>query len=146
MGKTPRILIVDDSPHFLWLAQTNLQLHGYEVLLAVNGQMAIETVTKEQPDLVILYVEMPGLDGYAACRRIRAFSDVPIIMLSGRAQAQDCVRGLDMGADQYLTKPCSMQELLARVESLLRRGRYPVRLVPRALPVDSVSPRPHEND
>ncbi len=145
MGKTPRILVVDDNLHCLWLTQMQLELHGYEVLLATDGQMAIETAIAEQPDLIILDVEMPVLDGYAACQRIRSISDVPIIMLSARAQDKDRVRGLDMGADQYLTKPCAMQEILARVEALLRRVQYAVQLPPQTL-AGSASPPTHKGD
>ena len=125
MGQTPRILIADDNPHILWLIQMHLELRGHQALLAADGQTAVEVAMAEEPDLVILDVEMPVMDGYAACQHIRSFSDVPIIMLSGLDRDQDRVRGLDMGADQYMTKPCVMQELVARVEALLRRVQYP---------------------
>lgn len=146
MAKTPRILVVDDNLHCLWLTQMQLELHGYEVLLATDGQMAIETAIAQQPDLIILDVEMPVLDGYAACQRIRSISDVPIIMLSARSQDKDRVRGLDMGADQYLTKPCAMQEILARVEALLRRVQYAVQLPPQTSLAGSACPRTHKGD
>ena len=124
MDRTPRILIVDDNPHILWLVQMHLELRGHQVLLAADGQTAVEMTIAEKPDLIILDVEMPVMDGYTACQRIRSFSDVPIIMLSGLDRDQDRVRGLDMGADQYMVKPCAMQELVARVEALLRRVQY----------------------
>jgi DNA-binding response OmpR family regulator len=146
MGKTPRVLVADDNLHHLWLTQMQLELHGYEVLLATDGQMALRTTIAEQPDLIILDVEMPVMDGYAACQRIRSISDVPIIMLSARAQDKDRVRGLDTGADYYLTKPCAMQELLARVEALLRRVQYAIQLPPQTSLAGSASPSTLRND
>jgi DNA-binding response OmpR family regulator len=146
MDQTSRILIADDNPHILWLVQRHLELHGHQVLLAADGQTAVETAIAERPDLIILDVEMPVMDGYTACQRIRSFSDAPIIMLSGLDRVKDRVRGLDMGADQYLVKPCAMQELVARVEALLRRVQYTVHLPPQALLACTPAPLYREND
>ena len=145
MGLTPRILIADDNPHILWLVQMHLELRGHQVLLAADGQTTVEMAIAESPDLIILDVEMPVMDGYTACQRIRTFSDVPIIMLSGLDRDQDRVRGLDMGADQYLVKPCAMQELVARVEALLRRVQYAF-VPPQDIAACAPAPFYHEND
>lgn len=145
MDQTPRILIADDNPHILWLVQMHLELRGHQVLLAADGQTALDMAAAEQPDMIILDVEMPVMDGYTACQRIRSFSDVPIIMLSGLDRDQDRVRGLDMGADQYMVKPCAMQELVARVEALLRRVEYTF-LPPQALLACTPAPLYRENE
>ena len=115
------ILVVDDEPRYVRAIQFNLEASGYEVLVARDGQTAIELAASEEPDLVILDIRMPDLDGYEVCRRIRQFSGVPIIMLTALAQDNDKVKGLDTGADDYVTKPFSAEELLARVRAKLRR-------------------------
>jgi len=116
-----RVLVVDDEPRYTQVAKVNLELRGYQVLVANDGQSALSLVVSGEPDLVLLDVRMPGLDGYEVCRRIREFSTVPIIMLTALAQDADKVRGLDVGADDYVTKPFSIPELLARVRAILRR-------------------------
>jgi DNA-binding response OmpR family regulator len=116
-----RILVVDDEPRYVRAAQANLEARGYEVLSAQNGQTAIELARRQQPDLILLDIRMPGLDGYEVCRRIREFSPVPIIMLTALSDEVNKVRGLDMGADDYVTKPFSITELLARVRAALLR-------------------------
>jgi two-component system KDP operon response regulator KdpE len=117
------ILVVDDEPRILRLIQTNLKLAGYSVLCAGDGPSGLEIVERENPDLVILDILLVGpFDGYAVCERIREFSDVPVLMLTAKSQDADKIRGFDAGADDYLTKPFSSQELLARVKAILRRS------------------------
>lgn len=119
----PKILVVDDEPRYLRLMEVNLAAEGYQVLQALDGQQAVEIVARESPDLVLLDVMMPGMDGFAACQRIREFSSVPIIMVTVKGEEQDRVRGLDLGADDYIVKPYSAHELLARVRAVLRRAK-----------------------
>jgi DNA-binding response OmpR family regulator len=116
-----RVLVAEDEPRYIWAIQTNLEARGYEVLTAPDGQKAVELAVSEQPDLVLLDIKMPVLNGYEACRRIREFSTVPIIMLTALAEEANKVHGLDLGADDYITKPFSAPELLARVRAALRR-------------------------
>ncbi|NPV57691.1 MAG: response regulator transcription factor [Anaerolineae bacterium] len=117
------ILAVDDEPLYQHLLQVNLAKEGYEVITAPNGEEALEKVTNRHPDLVILDVMMPKLDGITACERIRQFSSVPIIILTARGEEQDRVRGLNAGADDYVVKPFSATELVARVRAVLRRAQ-----------------------
>lgn len=116
-----RILIVDDEPRYLRLVEANLMTDNYSVIKASNGQEAVDMVAQHQPDLVLLDVMMPVLDGFGACERIREFSSVPIIMVTARGEENARVRGLDLGADDYIVKPFSATELLARVRAVLRR-------------------------
>jgi DNA-binding response OmpR family regulator len=116
-----RILVVDDEPRYVQAIQINLEASGYEMLAARDGQTAIELAATEEPDLILLDIRMLGLDGYEVCRRIREFSAVPIIMLTALAEDADKVKGLDIGADDYVTKPFSADEILARVRAVLRR-------------------------
>jgi DNA-binding response OmpR family regulator len=118
---TTRILIVDDEPRYLRLMEANLITEDYEVIKATNGQEAVDKVASHQPELVLLDIMMPVLDGFAACERIREFSMVPIIMVTARGEENARVRGLDLGADDYIVKPFSATELLARVRAVLRR-------------------------
>ncbi len=120
-----RVLIVDDEPRYLRLLEANLRTEGYEVVTAQDGQQAIETFSSQPIDLILLDIMMPRLDGFAACQRIREFSNVPIIILTAKGEEQDRVRGLDLGADDYLVKPFSATELLARVRAVLRRAQAP---------------------
>jgi two-component system, OmpR family, response regulator RegX3 len=117
-----RILVVDDDPLFVDSLVYLLQQEGYAALVAPSAEEALGRV-KENPDLVLLDIGLPGLGGVAACRRIRAESDVPIIMITGRRQEADKIVGLDAGADDYVTKPIAAGELLARVRAVLRRKR-----------------------
>ena len=119
---TTRILVVDDEPRYVRLMEANLTTEGYQVLKEYDGQNAVEIVAEKQPDLVLLDVMMPGLNGFSACERIREFSNVPIIMVTAKGEEQDRVRGLDVGADDYIVKPFSATELLARVRAVLRRA------------------------
>ncbi len=120
-----KILVVDDEPRYLRLVEANLITDNYQVLKASNGQDALETVANENPDLVLLDIMMPNLDGFVVCERIRKFSTVPIIMVTVKGEEQDRVRGLDLGADDYIVKPFSATELLARVRAVLRRAAKP---------------------
>lgn len=118
-----RILIVDDEPRYLRLLEANLLTEGYEVVTAMDGEEAIEVFSARQTDLILLDVMMPRIDGFTTCQRIRQFSSVPIIILTAKGEEQDRVRGLDVGADDYLVKPFSVMELLARVRAVLRRAQ-----------------------
>lgn len=118
-----RILVVDDEHLYVHLLQVNLKAEGYDVVPASNGEEALEKVSSHHPDLVILDVMMPRLDGITTCERIRQFSNVPIIMLTARGEEQDRVRGLNAGADDYVVKPFSATELVARVRAVLRRAQ-----------------------
>jgi DNA-binding response OmpR family regulator len=122
-AKKTTILVADDDPQLLRLITRNLQLEGYEVLAASDGQQALDMTEAHTPDLVLLDVMMPRMDGFTVAERVREFSAVPIIIVTARGQDQDKIRGLDAGADDYLTKPFSVDELLARVRAVLRRSR-----------------------
>ncbi|HEV8192136.1 MAG TPA: response regulator transcription factor [Ktedonobacterales bacterium] len=122
-AKKTTILSADDDPQLLRLVTRNLQLEGYEVLAASDGQQALEFIEAHMPDLLLLDVMMPKLDGFAVLARVREFASTPVIMLTARGQDQDKIRGLDLGADDYLTKPFSIDELLARVRAVLRRSQ-----------------------
>jgi DNA-binding response OmpR family regulator len=122
MSQTKTILVVDDEPRYVRLVEVNLTTEGYTVETAGNGQQAVESVAAKQPDLVLLDVMMPIMDGFTACERIREFSTLPIIILTAKGEERDRVRGLDAGADDYIVKPFSAQELLARVRAVLRRA------------------------
>ncbi|RPI34324.1 MAG: response regulator, partial [Chloroflexota bacterium] len=113
-----QILVVDDEPRYVRLMEANLISEGYQVLKAANGQEAVEMVAEMRPDLVLLDIMMPNLDGFGACERIREFSNVPIIVVTAKGEERDRVRGLDLGADDYIVKPFSATELLARVRSV----------------------------
>src|SRR6266576_4663000 len=125
-AKRTTILIADDDPQLLRLVSRNLELEEeeYEVVTASNGQQALEMIESQTPDLVLLDVMMPRMDGFMVCQRVREISIVPIILVTARGQEQDKVRGLDLGADDYLTKPFSVDELLARVRAVLRRSQF----------------------
>src|SRR5579859_2886939 len=123
-AKKTAILTADDDPQLLRLVMRNLQLEGYDVLVASDGKQALEQIETHQPDLVLLDVMMPKMDGFTVCHRVREFSSVPIIIVTARGQDEDKIRGLDLGADDYLTKPFSVDELLARVRAVLRRSQF----------------------
>ena len=116
-----KILAVDDEPQYRYLIQLNLEASGYSVSVAEDGIVGLNKVVDENPDLVLLDVLMPGVDGFELCRQIRRFSAVPIILLTARADQKDVVAGLNAGADDYVTKPFSVEVLLARVNANLRR-------------------------
>ena len=120
MGQT--VLVVDDEQNIVNIIAFNLKKEGYEVLTAGDGEEAVEIVEKQQPDLILLDIMMPKMDGYEACRKIREKYNMPIIMLTARAEELDKVLGLEMGADDYVTKPFGTRELIARVKANLRRS------------------------
>ena len=113
--------MVDDEQSIMNIIAFNLKKEGYEVVTAEDGEMAITIFDTEKPDLILLDIMMPKIDGYGVCKRIRDKSDVPIIMLTARADEVDKVLGLEIGADDYVTKPFSNRELMARVKANLRR-------------------------
>jgi len=118
-----RILVVDDEPRYLRLLEANLLTEGYQVYTASDGEAALEAFSAGPVDLILLDVIMPRMDGFTVCQRIRQFSNVPIIILTAKGEEHDRVRGLDVGADDYLVKPFSVTELLARVRAVLRRAQ-----------------------
>jgi two-component system KDP operon response regulator KdpE len=122
MTKKPLILVVDDEPQILRVMRTGLPPRGYDVRVASSGEEALDEISKEMPDLIILDLMMPGLSGLEVCRRVREFASVPIIVLSAKGAESDKVAALDLGADDYVTKPFGMDELLARVRAVLRRA------------------------
>lgn len=117
-----RILVVDDEPQLQYLLRSALERRGYDVRTAGDGETALDVAATSWPQLIILDLGLPGLDGLEVCRRIRAWSHVPIIVLSAREGDRDKVEALDLGADDYLTKPFSMDELLARLRVALRHA------------------------
>jgi two-component system, OmpR family, KDP operon response regulator KdpE len=119
--KASKILVVDDEPQIRRVMRATLSAQGYSIIEAPNGTAALEKLRGERPDLVLLDMNMPGMDGLETCREIRANSSVPIIILTVRGGEKDKVRSLDAGADDYVTKPFSMEELLARIRAALRR-------------------------
>lgn len=122
-----RILVVDDEPKLVRLLQEILVATGFGVLSTGSGERAVEIVALEQPDLVLLDIVLTGdIDGYEVARRVRDFSDVPIIMITAKVRESDLLRGFDAGADDYITKPFSSKELLARVRALLNRANREV--------------------
>ncbi len=119
------VLVVEDEPRVMRLVSEVLKAVGYRVIAVGSGEGAIQQAALEQPDLVLLDILLPhGPDGYEVCRRIREFSDVAVIMLTAKAQESDMLRGFDAGADDYLSKPFSAKELVARVRAVLRRARH----------------------
>lgn len=118
-----QILVVDDEPRYLKLVRYNLEAAGYEVLTVASGEEALSMVAGTNPDLIILDIRLPGIDGYEVCTRIREFSATPIIMLTAKGEEGEKVQGLRLGADDYIAKPFGAEELVARVESVLRRSR-----------------------
>ena len=117
-----KILVVDDEDLLVKGIRFNLQNDGYEVITGSDGLQAVELTTQQKPDLVILDVMMPEMDGLTACAKIREFSNVPIILLTAKAEDMDKLMGFEQGADDYLTKPFNILELKARVRALLRRS------------------------
>jgi two-component system KDP operon response regulator KdpE len=115
------VLVVDDDQGLRDLIRINLEHDGYLVLQAANGVQCVDSVRDQRPDIVILDVMMPEMDGLEACGHVREFSQVPILMLTAKVQHEDVITGLDRGADDYLTKPFNMEELSARIRALLRR-------------------------
>ena len=119
--KKTTVLIVDDDVRILRMMQRILELEGHRVVKAINGQSALDILDVENPDIVLLDVMMPDIDGYTVCKRIREFSQVPIIMVTAKDNYSEILEGLESGADDYVPKPFSSQELVARVAAVLRR-------------------------
>lgn len=122
MPKKVKILVADDEPKILMFVRANLEARGYEVSLAQDGVEAVEIAGRVSPDVIVLDVNMPQMDGIEACRRIREWGNMPIIILSVREDEKDKVRALDEGADDYMTKPFGIEELLARIRVALRHS------------------------
>jgi two-component system, OmpR family, alkaline phosphatase synthesis response regulator PhoP len=122
-GHVTTILVVDDEQNLVELVRRYLEQDGFAVLAASDGLSALELVRAQQPDLIVLDLMLPGLDGIEVCRRLRQFSDAYVLMLTARAEEVDKIVGLSVGADDYLTKPFSPRELVARVKAMLRRPR-----------------------
>jgi len=120
MAKKTKILVVDDEPKIRMFIRANLEARGYEVHLATDGVEAVEMAASLLPDVIVLDVNMPRMDGIEACRQIREWTNTPIIILSVREDEKDKVRALDEGADDYITKPFGIEELLARIRVALR--------------------------
>lgn len=123
MSMSEKILVVEDDPTLLETLEYNLRRQGYDVVTASDGLAAVALARQEHPDLVLLDVMLPRMDGFEVCRTVRQEMNMPILMLTARDDEIDKVVGLEVGADDYLTKPFSMRELLARVKALLRRVR-----------------------
>lgn len=120
--KKSKIIIIDDEPKILRFIAANLKSLGYEPHSFLSGEEALDKIDLLDPELILLDIMMPGLDGLALLKRLRTFSDVPVIILTARGNSTDKVQGLNMGADDYLTKPFSLDELFARVQAVLRRS------------------------
>lgn len=121
MASDKKILVVDDEPQIIKLIAMNLEPEGFQVIGAHDGYEALTKITRELPDLVILDIMMPDMDGFETLKKIRELSAVPVIFLSVKGQESDRVRGLDLGADDYISKPFSPRELVSRVKAVLRR-------------------------
>lgn len=132
------ILVVDDDQRMRRLLRLNLENEGYRVVTAEDDPAGLERAELEPPDLILLDVMMPEMDGFTALQRLREFSDVPVVLLTAKGEEQDKVRGLDLGADDYLTKPFGPAELLARVRANLRR-RQPGEVGPATISVDNLT-------
>ena len=117
-----RVLVVDDDPSLVRTLEINLRARGYTVLIARDGHTALDVVTHEHPDLVVLDLGLPDLDGVSVLRRVRASSRVPVVVLSARHSSDDKVEALDVGADDYVTKPFGVEELMARIRAALRHA------------------------
>ncbi|UCB43810.1 MAG: response regulator transcription factor [Dehalococcoidales bacterium] len=116
------VMVVDDDIRILRMMRRMLELEGYRVITSPDGQTAIEIMEHDTPDLLLLDIMLPGMEGHTVCRRIREFSQVPIIMVTAKGADEEKVKGLDAGADDYVTKPFSASELTARVRAVLRRA------------------------
>jgi len=122
MSNKPKILVADDEPNIRMFIRANLVARDYEVILAKDGNEALELAERFLPDVIVLDINMPDLDGIEVCRRLRAWTDVPVVMLSVRGEDKDKVTALNEGADDYITKPFSIEELLARIKVAIRHA------------------------
>lgn len=121
----PTILLIDDDRHLLSLIRTFLSQRGFNVLVAPSGPEGLRIAYKHHPALIVLDLMMPGMDGWTVCRRLRDISDTPIIMLTAKDTEEDIIQGFELGADDYIVKPFSLMELLARIRAVLRRAEAP---------------------
>ena len=124
MAAGETVLVVEDEPRYQRLICSNLESRGFKTLRTESGRAAVELVAQREPDLVILDLGLPDVDGFEVTRRLREFSDVPIVIVTARADESDIVNGLESGADDYLTKPFGIPELVARIRSALRRATH----------------------
>ena len=138
-GEGHAILVVDDDPRMLRLLRLNLERAGYRVATEGDGVAALDRVALERPDLILLDVMMPAMDGFTFLARLREFSAVPVILLTAKGEERDKVQGLDLGADDYLTKPFGPAELLARVRAVLRRKAQPGEATPSILSIGDLT-------
>ena len=122
--KKNRILVVDDEKRMVTFIRLNLEHDGFDVVEAYNGSQAIDRLRDSLPDLILLDVMMPDLDGFEVLRLIREVTSVPVIMLTAKGEENDKVKGLELGADDYVTKPFSPRELVSRIRAVLRRGSF----------------------
>ncbi|NNJ13210.1 response regulator transcription factor [Chloroflexales bacterium ZM16-3] len=120
----PNVLIIDDDKRLTGPMRFQLEAHGFAVLVAADGHAGLRAAIDSRPDVVLLDIMLPGMDGWQVCQEIRTFSQVPIIMLSALGMEVDRIRGLDLGADDYMTKPFAFAELLAHIRSILRRVQW----------------------
>ena len=135
--KAPRlILVVDDEVRMIRFIRMNLELEAYQVIEATNGVMALEQIRQHVPDLIVMDVMMPELDGFETLRLLREFSTVPVILLTVKSEEEDRIRGLELGADDYVTKPFSPRELSSRVNAVLRRADWPAPPPRTVMPID----------
>lgn len=123
-AKKTTIIAADDDPQILRLITRSLEIDGFHILPAKDGEEVLAMIEAQIPDLVLLDVMMPKMDGFTVCQKIREFSSVPIILITARGQDQDKLRGFDLGADDYLTKPFNVDEVVARVRAVLRRSQF----------------------
>ena len=119
-----KVLVVDDESNIVDILTANLERNGYEVIAAYDGHQALQLALNENPDLILLDCMLPGMDGFDVCRKVRLHSSVPIIMLTAKSEVIDKVLGLELGADDYITKPFSVREVMARVKAQIRRINY----------------------
>ena len=131
------ILVVDDEPRIIEAVSMNLELEGYQVASASNGYEALQKITKQLPDLVILDIMMPEMDGFETLRQIREVSSVPVVMLTVKGEEIDKLKGLELGADDYITKPFNAKELILRVKAILRRIEMPAPVPKTEIRIDS---------
>lgn len=123
--KDKQILVVDDEPRMINFMQMNLELEGCRVISATNGREALDQAREEMPDVMLLDIMMPGMDGFETLKRLRTFSQVPVLILTARSDEEDRIKGLELGADDYISKPFSHRELVSRIRAVLRRHYAP---------------------
>jgi len=131
-----RVLVVDDEPRMIHFIRLNLEHDGFEVIEATSGSQALEVLRDRMPDLILLDVMMPDMDGFESLQLLREISTVPVIMLTAKGEEEDRVRGLELGADDYITKPFSPREMVSRVRAVIRRTETPSAPVREAIKVD----------